>query len=84
MGFDDENFHDFMRLYMIIHCDHEGGNASAHTCRLVGSTLADPYLSLASSMNALAGPLHGLANQEVLKWLIDLQNKLNKEKRSKS
>lgn len=81
MGFHDENFHDFMRLYMIIHCDHEGGNASAHTCRLVGSTLADPYLSLASSMNALAGPLHGLANQEVLKWLIDLQNKLNKEKK---
>ena len=79
MGFNDEKFHDFMRLYILIHSDHEGGNASAHTCRLVGSTLSDPYLSLSASMNALAGPLHGLANHEVLKWLIDLQNKLKDE-----
>ena len=79
IGFKDKNFHDLMRLYILIHCDHEGGNASAHTCRLVGSTLSDPYLSLSASMNALAGPLHGLANQEVLKWLIDLQMKLEKE-----
>ena len=34
---------------------------------LVGSALSDPYLSLAAGMNGLAGPLHGLANQEVLK-----------------
>tara|TARA_Y100000389_G_scaffold196990_1_gene230761 strand:+ start:2535 stop:3938 length:1404 start_codon:yes stop_codon:yes gene_type:complete len=76
LGFDNEQFHNLMRLYLIIHSDHEGGNASAHTCRLVGSTLADPYLSLAASMNALAGPLHGLANQEVLKWIIKLQKSL--------
>ena len=57
----------------MIHADHEGGNASAHTAHLVGSTLSDPYLSLCASMNALAGPLHGLANQEVLKWLLGLQ-----------
>ena len=82
LGFDNPKFHDLMRLYLVIHSDHEGGNASAHTCRLVGSTLSDPYLSLSSSMNALAGPLHGLANQEVLKWLLELQNNLklnNKE-----
>jgi len=42
-----------------------GGNASAHTGHLVASTLSDPYLALCATMNALAGPLHGLANQEV-------------------
>ncbi len=49
--------------------DHEGGNVSAHTCHLVGSALSDPYLSYAAAMNGLAGPLHGLANQEVLVWI---------------
>ena len=73
LGFKDEGFHELMRLYITIHSDHEGGNASAHTCHLVGSTLSDPYLSLSASMNALAGPLHGLANQEVLGWLLGLQ-----------
>ena len=53
LGFNNSDFHELMRLYLCIHSDHEGGNASAHTCRLVGSTLADPYLSLSSSMNAL-------------------------------
>ena len=77
LGFNNSDFHELMRLYLCIHSDHEGGNASAHTCRLVGSTLADPYLSLSSSMNALAGPLHGLANQEVLRWIIDLKNEVN-------
>jgi citrate synthase len=73
LGFNDPGFHELMRLYICIHSDHEGGNASAHTCHLVGSTLSDPYLSLSASMNALAGPLHGLANQEVLGWLLGLQ-----------
>lgn len=45
--------------------DHEGGNVSAHTVHLVGSALSDPYLSFAAGLNGLAGPLHGLANQEV-------------------
>jgi len=73
LGFNDPGFHELMRLYIVIHSDHEGGNASAHTCHLVGSTLSDPYLSLSASMGALAGPLHGLANQEVLGWLLGLQ-----------
>lgn len=73
LGFDNEEFDELMRLYLVIHSDHEGGNASAHTTHLVGSTLSDPYLSLGAGLNALAGPLHGLANQEVLKWILDLQ-----------
>lgn len=55
--------------------DHEGGNVSAHATHLVGSTLADPYLSFAAGMNGLAGPLHGLANQECLRFLLDFTAK---------
>mmetsp|Transcript_20541 Transcript_20541/g.55292 ORF Transcript_20541/g.55292 Transcript_20541/m.55292 type:complete len:466 (+) Transcript_20541:53-1450(+) len=73
LGFDNKSFDELMRLYISIHSDHEGGNASAHATHLVGSTLSDPYLSLSGGLNALAGPLHGLANQEVLGWIIDLQ-----------
>lgn len=50
--------------------DHEGGNASAHATHLVGSTLSDPYIAYAAGIGALAGPLHGLANQEVLGWIM--------------
>jgi citrate synthase len=69
LGFDDAAFIELMRLYLTIHTDHEGGNVSAHATHLVGSALSDPYLSLAAGMCGLAGPLHGLANQEVLVWL---------------
>ena len=79
LGYDDKGFDELMRLYMTIHSDHEGGNASAHTAHLVGSTLSDPYLSYAASLNALAGPLHGLANQEVLGWIQALQKKFKAE-----
>lgn len=64
---------DMMRLYQTIHADHEGGNVSAHATHLVGSALSDPYLSFAAGMTGLAGPLHGLANQEVLRWLRDVR-----------
>lgn len=73
LGFDDAHFTELIRLYLAIHCDHEGGNVSAHTTHLVGSALSDPYLSFAAGLNGLAGPLHGLANQEVLTWLKKLQ-----------
>lgn len=76
MGFDDHGFDELMRLYLTIHADHEGGNVSAHTIRLVGSALSDPYLSLSAGINGLAGPLHGLANQEVLRWILELKEKL--------
>lgn len=73
---DTEEFRNLMRLYLTIHADHEGGNASAHTTHLVGSTLSDPYYSLSAGMNALAGPLHGLANQEVIKWILEMTEEL--------
>ncbi|RPE09819.1 citrate (Si)-synthase, eukaryotic [Chitinophaga lutea] len=76
LGYDDEGFKELMRLYMVIHADHEGGNVSAHTTHLVGSALSDAYLSFAAGMNGLAGPLHGLANQEVIKWILSMREEL--------
>jgi citrate synthase len=67
---DKKGYADLMRLYFIIHSDHESGNASAHAMHLTGSTLSDAYYAFSSSLNALAGPLHGLANQESLDWLL--------------
>ena len=83
LGYEDEGFKELMRLYMTIHADHEGGNVSAHTTHLVGSALSDPYLSYAAGMNGLAGPLHGLANQEVIKWIFEMQEKLGTQLPSK-
>lgn len=79
IGFDDPKFIELMRLYLTIHTDHEGGNVSAHTVHLVGSALSDPYLSFSAGMGGLAGPLHGLANQEVLVWTTKLQKDLGGE-----
>ena len=67
-----KEYADLMRLYFIIHSDHESGNASAHATHLVGSTLSDVYYAFSGGLNALAGPLHGLANQESLAWLLDV------------
>ncbi|MCG8514310.1 MAG: citrate (Si)-synthase, partial [Halanaerobiales bacterium] len=68
MGHDSEEVKRLLRLYMVIHADHEGGNVSAHTTHLVGSALSNPYYSYAAGMLGLAGPLHGYANQEVINW----------------
>lgn len=76
MGYEEFDVKRLMRLYMTIHADHEGGNVSAHTTHLVGSALSDPYLSFAAGMNGLAGPLHGLANQEVIKWILEMQQEI--------
>lgn len=76
MGYNQPEFQKLMRLYLTIHADHEGGNVSAHTTHLVGSALSDAYLSLAAAMNGLAGPLHGLANQEVIRWILEMRNEL--------
>ena len=73
LGFPADSFSELMRLYLTIHTDHEGGNVSAHTTHLVGSALSDAYLSYSAGLNGLAGPLHGLANQECLKFLLDLR-----------
>jgi citrate synthase len=77
---DTPDFMSFMRLYMTIHADHEGGNASAHAVHLAGSTLSDVYYSYVSGVNALAGPLHGLANQEVIKWIFEMIDHLGTSK----
>jgi len=75
LGFKDETFWELMRLYITIHADHEGGNVSAHATHLVGSALSDPYLSFSAGMNGLAGPLHGLANQECLSFILAFKEK---------
>ena len=76
MGYEEFNVKRLMRLYLTIHCDHEGGNVSAHATHLVGSALSDPYLAFAAGMNGLAGPLHGLANQEVVAWLLQMKEEI--------
>ncbi len=83
LGFDSEGFKELMRLYLTIHADHEGGNVSAHATHLVGSALSDPYLSFTAGMAGLAGPLHGLANQEVIRWIEELQKDLGTDRPSK-
>ena len=72
---DKKGYAELARLYFILHSDHESGNASAHAMHLAGSTLSDAFYSFSASLNALAGPLHGLANQECLGWLIDVKTK---------
>jgi citrate synthase len=72
---DKKGYSELARLYFILHSDHELGNVSAHTMQLVGSALSDPYLSFSASLNGLAGPLHGLANQECLGWLLEVHKK---------
>jgi citrate synthase len=62
-------YDDVARLYFILHSDHESGNVSAHAGHLIASALSDPYYAISSMVNGLAGPLHGLANQEVLRWI---------------
>ncbi len=69
-------YDDVARMYFILHSDHESGNVSAHTTRLVASALADAYYSFSAGINGLSGPLHGLANQEVLRWIQEVMEKL--------
>ncbi|MDI6693889.1 MAG: citrate (Si)-synthase [Anaerolineales bacterium] len=76
MGVDAPLYAELMRLYFIIHSDHESGNVSAHATHMVGSTLADIYYATSAGMNGLAGPLHGRANQEALSWLLNAYEKI--------
>lgn len=75
LGIFDKGYEELSRLYFIIHSDHESGNVSAHATHLVGSSLSDAYYSFSAGLNGLAGPLHGLANQECLGWLLDVKTK---------
>jgi citrate synthase len=70
-------YDEVARMYFILHSDHESGNVSAHTTHLVASALSDAYYALSAGLNGLAGPLHGLANQEVLGWIQNVMKKLN-------
>ncbi len=72
----DKPYDDVSRLYFIIHSDHESGNVSAHTGHLVASALSDVYYAISAMLDGLAGPLHGLANQEVLRWIQGVKEKM--------
>ena len=71
------NLANLMRLYLNLHADHEGGNVSANLCHITGSALSDPYYAVSAGLNGLAGPLHGLANQECLKFHLAIHEKFN-------
>ncbi len=73
LAVENEGAYNMMRLYLSLHCDHEGGNVSANTCHTVGSALSDAYYAVAAGLNGLAGPLHGLANQECLHFVLGVQ-----------
>jgi len=75
MSIDDPTYSELSRLYFIIHSDHESGNVSAHATHMVASALSDIYFGASAGMNGLAGPLHGRANQEALRWLLEVYNK---------
>ncbi|MGB7874607.1 MAG: citrate (Si)-synthase [Anaerolineales bacterium] len=78
LGVDNQKgYADLARLYFIIHSDHESGNASAHATHLAASTLSDIYYAFSAGLNALAGPLHGLANQEALGWVLGVHDQFN-------
>lgn len=70
---DDGTFSKLMRLYLVLHSDHESGNVSAFTCQVVSSALSDAYYSFSAALNGLAGPLHGLANQECLRFILKMR-----------
>lgn len=77
LGFEGDDFKKLMRLYLMLHCDHEGGNVSAFSSLTVSSALSSPFLSVAAGLNGLAGPLHGLANQECLKFVLEVHDHFN-------
>ncbi|MDH5589244.1 MAG: citrate (Si)-synthase, partial [Gemmatimonadota bacterium] len=77
LGNDEPDFADLIRLYMVLHSDHEGGNVSAFTAHVVASALSDPYYAVSAGLAGLAGPLHGLANQECLKFVLGVMDRFD-------
>jgi len=77
LGIDDPDgsFAKLMRLYLVLHSDHESGNVSANAAATVNSALSDLYYALSAGLNGLAGPLHGLANQECLAWVLQTKER---------
>jgi citrate synthase len=74
---DDPRWADLVRLYLVLHSDHEGGNVSAFTGITVASALSDPFYAISAALDGLAGPLHGLANQECLAFILDIRQRFN-------
>lgn len=68
-----------LTLFNILHYDHGGGNLSTFVGKAVASGLEDMYGSLSAAMSALAGPLHGNANQMTLEFLEKAVNELGQE-----
>ncbi len=79
LGLPDPNgeFTQLIRMYLVLHSDHGGGNVSAFSANTVGSALSDIYYALSAGFNGLAGPLHGLANQEVLRFVMSIYDRFN-------
>jgi citrate synthase len=75
---DDHEYQELCRLFFFLHADHEGGNVSAHTSYIVASALSDVYYAVSAGMDGLAGPLHGLANEDCLRWLLNMQKSFDK------
>jgi len=77
LGLADPNgeFTKLMQLYLTLHSDHESGNVSAAATATVSSALSDLYYAVSAGLNGLAGPLHGLANQECLGWVLETNKK---------
>jgi len=74
---ENDDFKKLMRLYLMLHSDHEGGNVSAFSSLTVASSLSSPFLAIGAGLNGLAGPLHGLANQECLKFVLEIRDHFN-------
>ncbi|RJR32167.1 citrate (Si)-synthase [Candidatus Parcubacteria bacterium] len=78
LGIKDKRFDDLIRLYLVLHSDHEGANVSVNSARLVASALSDPYFSVSAGLNGLAGPLHGLACQESVRFILKIKKHFGK------
>ena len=74
---ESDDFKKLMRLYLMLLSDHEGGNVSAFSSLTVASSLSSPFLAIGAGLNGLAGPLHGLANQECLKFVLEIRDHFN-------
>ncbi len=78
-GGKDSKLSHVLTLFNVLHYDHGGGNLSTFVGKAVASGLEDMYGSIAAAMNALAGPLHGRANQECLHFVKEFLEKLGEK-----
>src|SRR5277367_5352578 len=78
----DEVMERAFDVALILHADHEL-NASTFAARVTAATLSDIYSCVTSGIGALKGPLHGGANQDVIRWLLDLGDESEAEQRVK-